>query len=171
MQISIDPNEWSTAFYKPFMKYITWVQDHCMEKSYTKWLKLGKICRKYQQKSIHTWVKYSSQCPHCNENNSKSTVWTNYIPSLIKTGQETYKTPALYLLTCLSTVQLNPLMPNNLYKRRTAQLTSRRCILCIYSTNMRTEYFKHAAHSPFFPLQNAVYFIILSFLVPVLLTF
>jgi hypothetical protein len=31
----------------------------------------------------------------------------------------------------------------------------------IYSANTRTEYFKHAAHSPFFPLQNAVYFIML----------
>jgi len=40
---------------------------------------------------------------------------------------------------------LNPLTPNDLYERRTAQLTSRRCILYIYSTNMRTEYFKHAA--------------------------
>ena len=30
------------------------------------------------------------------------------------------------------------------------------------------EYFKHAAHSPFFSLQNAVYFIMLPFLVPVL---
>jgi len=39
----------------------------------------------------------------------------------------------------------NPLTPNDLYKRRIAQLTSRRCILYIYSTNMRTEYFKHAA--------------------------
>ena len=39
-----------------------------------------------------------------------------------------------------------------------------------YSTNIRTEYFKHAAHSPFFPLQNAVYFIMLPFLVPVLFT-
>jgi len=28
---------------------------------------------------------------------------------------------------------------------RTAQLTSRRYILYIYSTNVRTEYFKHAA--------------------------
>jgi hypothetical protein len=36
---------------------------------------------------------------------------------------------------------------------------------------MRTEYFKHAAHSPFFPIQNAVYFIMLPFLVPVLFTF
>jgi hypothetical protein len=40
-----------------------------------------------------------------------------------------------------------------------------------YSTNVRTEYFKHAAHSPFFSLQNSVYFIMLPFLVPVLFTF
>jgi hypothetical protein len=50
-----------------------------------------------------------------------------------------------------------------IYICRTAPLTSRRCILYIYSTNIRTEYFKHAAHSPFFPLQNAVYFIMLPF--------
>jgi hypothetical protein len=41
----------------------------------------------------------------------------------------------------------------------------------IYSTDICTEYFKHAAHTPFFPLQNAVYFIMLLFLVPVLFTF
>ena len=43
-----------------------------------------------------------------------------------------------------------------------------------YSTNIRTEYFKHAARSPFFfslSLQNAVYFIMLHFLVRVLFTF
>jgi len=40
-----------------------------------------------------------------------------------------------------------------------------------YSTNIRTEYFKHGAHSPFFSLQSAVYFIMLPFLVPVLFTF
>ena len=40
-----------------------------------------------------------------------------------------------------------------------------------YSTNTRTEYFKHSAHSPFFSLKNAVYFIMLPFLVPVLFTF
>ena len=57
------------------------------------------------------------------------------------------------------------------YICRTAPLTSRCCILYIYSPNIRTEYFKHAAHSPFFPLQNAVYFIMLPFLVPVLFTF
>jgi hypothetical protein len=41
----------------------------------------------------------------------------------------------------------------------------------IYSTNIRTEYFKHAAHSPFFPLHIVVYFIMLPFLVHVLFTF
>jgi len=44
----------------------------------------------------------------------------------------------------------NPLTPNDHYMGRTAPLTSRRYILYIYSTNIRTEYFKHAAHSPFF---------------------
>jgi hypothetical protein len=33
----------------------------------------------------------------------------------------------------------------NLYICRTAPLTSRRCIVNIYSTNIRTEYFKHDA--------------------------
>ena len=50
-----------------------------------------------------------------------------------------------------------------IYICHTARLTSRSCISYIYSTNIRTEYFEHAAHSPFFPLQNAVYFIMLLF--------
>ena len=58
-----------------------------------------------------------------------------------------------------------------IYICHTAPLTSRCCILYIYSTNIRTEYFKHAAHSLFFPLQNAVYFKMLPFLVPVLFKF
>jgi hypothetical protein len=58
-----------------------------------------------------------------------------------------------------------------IYIYRTAPLTYRCCIFFIYSTNIRTEYFKQAAHSPFFPLQNAVNFIMLPFLVPVLFTF
>ena len=66
---------------------------------------------------------------------------------------------------------INRLAPNDVYISRTAQLTSRRCILNIYSINIITEYFKHAAHSPFFSLQDAVYFIMLSFLVPVIFTF
>jgi hypothetical protein len=66
---------------------------------------------------------------------------------------------------------VNHLTPNVHFSGRTAPLTYRRCILYIYSTNIRNEYFKHAAHSPFFPLQNVVYFITLPFLVPILFTF
>ena len=47
-------------------------------------------------------------------------------------------------------VHINPLTPNDLYMSHTAPLTSKRCILYIYSTNIGTEYFKHALHSPFF---------------------
>ena len=66
---------------------------------------------------------------------------------------------------------INPFTPNDDYSCRTAPLTSKRCILYIYSTNISTEYFKHGIYSPFFPLQNAVCFIILTYLVPVLFTF
>jgi len=40
---------------------------------------------------------------------------------------------------------INPLKRNNLKEHCTTQLTSRCCILNIYSTNIPTEYFKHAA--------------------------
>jgi len=66
---------------------------------------------------------------------------------------------------------LNPLKSNDPYSGRTAPLTSKRRILYIYSTNIGDEYFKRGMYSPFFPLQNAVCFIILKCLVPVLFTF
>jgi len=66
---------------------------------------------------------------------------------------------------------INPLTPNDHYSGRTAPLTSKHSILYIYSTNIGTEYCKHGINSPFFPLQNAVCFIILTYLVPVLFTF
>ena len=40
---------------------------------------------------------------------------------------------------------VNLLKPNDIYICHTAALISRRYILNIYSTNIRTEYFKHAA--------------------------
>ena len=46
--------------------------------------------------------------------------------------------------------ELNPLTPNFPYRFRTAPLTSKRCILYIYSTNIGSEYFKHGIYSPFF---------------------
>jgi len=66
---------------------------------------------------------------------------------------------------------LNPLTPNDHYSGRTAPLTSKRCILYIYSTNTGTAYFKHGIYSLLFSLQNAVCFIILTYLVSVLFTF
>ena len=62
--------------------------------------------------------------------------------------------------------------PNDHYRGRTTPLTSKRCILYIYSSNIGTEYFKHGINSPFFfPLKSAVCFIILTYLVPVLFKF
>jgi len=43
------------------------------------------------------------------------------------------------------TNKINHLTPNGHYMGLTAQLTSRCCILYIYSTNTRIGYFKHAA--------------------------
>jgi len=43
------------------------------------------------------------------------------------------------------TARFNPLTSNDHYMGRTAPLTSRCRILYIYSTNIGTEYFKHAA--------------------------
>ena len=66
---------------------------------------------------------------------------------------------------------VNRLTPNDPYVGRTAPRTYKRYILYIYSTNIDTEYFKHALYSPFLSLQNAVCFIMLTCLVPVLFTF
>jgi len=74
-------------------------------------------------------------------------------------------------LYCRLIFSLNPQKPNDHYSGRTALLIFKRCILYIYSTNIGTEYFKHGIYSLFFPLQNAVCFIILMYLVPVLFTF
>jgi hypothetical protein len=60
-------------------------------------------------------------------------------------------------------IKFNLLMPNDLYMCPTAPLTSRCYISYIYSTNIGTEYFKHAAHCPFSSLQSAVCFIMLHF--------
>ena len=45
---------------------------------------------------------------------------------------------------------INRLKPNDPYMGHIARLTSKRCILYIHSTNIGTEYFKHALYSPFF---------------------
>jgi len=66
--------------------------------------------------------------------------------------------------SCLKT-HINHLMPNDPYRGHIALLTSKRCILYVYSTNVGTEYLKNGTYSPFFfsvSFQNAVCFIILT---------
>jgi hypothetical protein len=53
--------------------------------------------------------------------------------------------------------KINPLKTNDPYTARTAPLTSKNCILYIYSTNIGTEYFKHGVYSPFYSLQNGFF--------------
>ena len=56
----------------------------------------------------------------------------------------------VHLLVLPIKLFINHLTPNDPYMGRTAPLTSKCCILYIYSTNIGTEYFKHALYSPFF---------------------
>ena len=80
---------------------------------------------------------------------------------LLLTGPPCWKTSDLlsetdpfpetsYLKEAKKLDSVNPLTPNDLYMSRTARVTSKRCILYIYPTNVGTEYFKHALYSPFF---------------------
>jgi len=55
-----------------------------------------------------------------------------------------------HLLNKVTKRNIKPSTPNDPYSGRTATLTSKRCILYIYSTNTGTEYFKHGIQSPFF---------------------
>ena len=59
-------------------------------------------------------------------------------------------TISYYLSTSRFIYMINLLTPNDPYMGRTTPLTSKRCILYIYSTDIGAEYFKHALHYPFF---------------------
>ena len=72
----------------------------------------------------------------------------------------------LKTLELCKTIPLHPLTFKNLRSiyRTGVPLPSRCCILYIFSTNISTEYFKHAAHSPFFSskcrvFHNATFFV------------
>jgi len=54
-------------------------------------------------------------------------------------------------------MDINPLTSNDPYRGRTTQLTSKRCILYIYSTNIGTEYFKRGIYSPFLSLKCSLF--------------
>jgi len=61
-------------------------------------------------------------------------------------------------------------MSNVNYSGHTAPQTSK-VTFYIFIQQISTDYFKHGIYSPFLSLQNAVCFIIVTYLVPVLLTF
>jgi len=65
------------------------------------------------------------------------------------------------------TVYFNHLTPNDYYMGRTAQLTSRCCVYIFIQQIYVLNILNMLHNVRFFPLQNAVYFIILPFLVPV----
>ena len=92
------------------------------------------------------------------------------MPIVLKSGSLKLLEPSGPVQAC-NGIALPLMTPNDPYSVRTATLTSNVCILYIYSTNIGTEYFKHGIYSPFFPLQNAVCFINLTYLVPVLFIF
>ena len=78
-------------------------------------------------------------------------------PKLITACKQPANVPSLMSIECSPLVRMlfpydvfNRLTPNDPYMGRTAPLTSKRCILYIYSTNIGTEYFKGALYSPFF---------------------
>ena len=77
----------------------------------------------------------------------------------MSTERGTQRAFFLLLSMDVNPLTLNRLTPNDPYMGRTAPLTSKRCILYTYSTNIDTEYFKHALYSPCFSLQNAACFI------------
>ena len=97
------------------------------------------------------------------------TVKTSYISYLWSLSLTV--TSELISSLCYRLPLLNLLTPNDDYSGCTAPLTSKCCILYIYSRNIGTEYFKHGIYCPFFPLQNAVCFIIPTNFVSVLFTF
>jgi len=93
---------------------------------------------------LFIWHVYDGQCSASHEFPSwKPKGYYRGHKSLPLVSIPSQITPVHTLFFCK--ILFNPLMLNDPYMGRTAPLTSRCCILYIYSTNIRTEYFKHAA--------------------------
>ena len=139
----------------------------------------SRACEKFLQKAVNTMHGNTSYpfselavCLFVTTNSLKNLcvpLVNHYI------WLSTRKKPSLKNTVChlkgLCLCCVNHLTPNDRYSGRTAPLTSKRFILYIYSTNIGTEYFKHGIYSPYFSLKNAVCFIILTYMVPVIFTF
>ena len=125
-----------------------------------------------QTHTIDTHYRHTLQA-HTADTHYRHTLQTHTTDTHYRHTLRMCNTYCFSTVTAVAWTHLNPLTPNDDYSGRTAPLTSKRCILYIYSTNIGTEYFKHGVYSPSFSLslQNAVCFIILTYLVPVLFTF
>ena len=122
-------------------------------------------------------TKTKNALTHCQYSCNHTFKVFTFVPCILILSKF-FNSPTDALVSCLKNyikiyiqIYINLLASNDDYSGRTAPLTSKCCILYIYSTNIGTEYFKHGICSPFFPLQNAVFFIILTYLVPVLFIF
>jgi len=71
--------------------------------------------------------------------------------NIIGGGQVTWEVKKAHVSR--RSVDINPLTLNEPYRGRTAPLTSKRCILYIYSTKEVLNIFKHGIYSPFFSLK------------------
>jgi hypothetical protein len=71
--------------------------------------------------------------------------WSNETPGNSNTHKSNSRKAGQELSIFICKSVFNPLTLNGHCIGRNAPLTSRRFILNIYSTNIRTEYFKHAA--------------------------
>ena len=74
-------------------------------------------------------------------------------------------------MACNEVNFFNPLKPYDPYRGRTAPLSSKSFILYIYSTNIGTEYLNMVYTLRFSLFKMQFFFIILTYLVPVLFTF
>ena len=124
--------------------YCTWCIEKCAVKWYM-WLYIvnhfhGSYCNSCCPPAAQVLPQFAAQ----NQRFSAHVVG--------RCGQLTVSLCALTGLLSFTkiTYLVNRLTPNDPYMGRTAPLTFKRCFLYIYSTNIGTEYFKHALYSPFF---------------------
>ena len=136
------------------------------------WTSAEVLLRQLCAVSRHSWrARCLEMCPVARNLSQACSLSKNRVIVAVWLLNRWVKCSVSSSSVCCTETFLNPLKPNDDYSGPTAPLTSKRCILYIYSTNIGTEYFKHGIYSPFFPLQNAVCFINLTYLVLVLFTF
>ena len=106
---------------------------HIAHTLFTPVLRFSPIYHPYIPFTLHPALQLPYAALHCNSLHFTSLHFTTLLCTFMD------KVPEKKI------VSVNHLTPNGHYTGRTAPLTSRCYILYIYSTNIRTEYFKYAA--------------------------